>query len=122
MHNFYKCQKDYIYVFNILIWYTILYPFFCPLVYILSVWHYYVLLVQMVCGQLGHSGENVRQHVGEACVREAERAQTLLRPLVVRTVMSQGVNLRHVRPAAVQRVRMVESITTLQKGIPSECQ
>ena len=32
MHNFYKCQKDYVPVFHKLIWYTILYPFFCPLV------------------------------------------------------------------------------------------
>ena len=36
MHNVYKNQKDYVPVFHKLIWKPILYPFFCPLVYLIK--------------------------------------------------------------------------------------
>ena len=53
MHNFYKCQKDYVHAFHKPIWWTILYPFFCPIVYYITYYvcvpHCYVLSALAGC-------------------------------------------------------------------------
>ena len=37
MHNFYKCQKEYVPAFYKIIWQSIMYPFLCPLEYISTI-------------------------------------------------------------------------------------
>ena len=37
MHNFHKCQKEYVPAFYKIIWQSIMYPFLCPLIYISTI-------------------------------------------------------------------------------------